>query len=132
MRYAVDVSSRSVSELAERHSSYSFDLNGIVENQLSFDYFDLSIDSEEDNRYLVREGVSHDVAIVSTKEETVNFVSSLGESIEEQFIETVDRDLGDQVNQESVRDDLLSTYKQALNAALLRKAEELWEKREDA
>lgn len=132
MRYAVDVSNRAVSELTERHGRYHFDVDGIVETHLSFDYFYLSIESDEKNCYLVRESVCGEKAIVSSREETVAFVLSLGEPIEEQFSETVDRELGDHENQESVKEDLLSTYKQTLNAALLTKAEDLWEKREDA
>lgn len=132
MRYAVDVSIRSVSELTERHDSYHFDAHGIVETQLSFDHFSLSIESDENDRYLVRESVLHDEAIVSSREETLTFVLSLGEPIEEQFSESVDQELGDGDNLEAIKESLLSTYKQALDAALMIKAEQLWEEREDA
>jgi len=75
----------------------------------------LSIESDENNCYLIRESVLKEEEIVSSREDAVKFVLSLGESIEEQFAETVDREIGDIENQESVREDLLSSYRKALN-----------------
>jgi hypothetical protein len=130
MRYAVDVPNRSATELPERHGSYQFDAHGIVDTQLSSDYFSLSIESDDNDSYLIREAVCKDEVVVSSRDEAVEFVLSLGEPIEEQFSDSVDLELGESL--ESVREGLLSSHRQALNEALLAKAERLWEERDNA
>lgn len=127
MRYAVNLSSRSVSEMTERHGHCQIDAYGIVESDLSIDTFDLRIEPMADGHYSLRESVSRKEAVVSSREEAETFVLSLGDAFIEYFSEILDRELINGVGlKSSIREDLLSTYKQAMDEALVTKAGDIW------
>lgn len=130
MRYSVDVRTGQVTGLPERvEQDVDINISDLVEEHLSSDSFCLSVYAIDENRYEIREGVSHDKDVIATLKEAETFALSLADGFSDCFDELLQME-SSRLTEER-RDRLHAEYISELNQVLIDKARSAWEEREE-
>lgn len=127
MRYAIDVLNETVRELPERTDSLDVSVYALVNEAISHESFSPSIQLEKDG-YVVLDSVSKRKALVATLQDVRSFMESFADPIIDYYSERF-QEL-DCLFSEN-RDVLDEVFRKVLVESLLRKASELWGKRDD-
>ena len=132
MRYAVPIAGGVVQELPDRSVELCIDIGAVVEEHLSAERFDLSIEAIDEHSYRISENVCNDEAIIRTLEDAKQFTLSMAEGFEDQFSEQMAMDFTSERQLQRIEVNChIDAYKIEIAEGLICKAEEAWAKREE-
>lgn len=124
MRYDVNVQTGEVDDLGEQEGEITVNISDLVDRHLSFDYFWLSIEPEDDTPeiYRISEEVIGESILVSDCKEAESFVLSFCPGMVEYFKNS----LSDQDIDRRTIERYVELYEKELRKQILQKLDSLW------
>lgn len=131
MRYGIDLISHEVTQLAEKHICFQFDVGEIVDRHLSGEFLSINVEAVEDDRYRICDGVSRNFKICASEEEAKEFALELCESFEDFFYDELSRFEMPQSNEQEFKTNFRNAYVNQLERQMIEMIEEVWARRDE-